>query len=152
MFTEEGHPLQDLTASGPWRHEPHSLRLRQEVFKARRARQLVFVAGESPIETFVKLRRAKAPKSRRAASDLARVQRDRRGVPNLTGTAGNVPIPAEPSSQLASGPVKGKNLRITRGFARCALAVTSCGSPRGDAHGSSARFSAVRSGRDLYPA
>ena len=118
VFTEEGHPLQDLSASGPWRHEPHSLRLRQEVFKARREKQLAFVAGESPIEAFVKLRRAKAPKSRRAASDLARVQRDRRGAPDAPGTAGNTPNLVEPSSQLVSGPVKGKNLRITRGFAR----------------------------------
>ena len=110
-FTQDGHPLHDLLASGPWRHEPHSLRLRQEVFKAKRDKQLAFVAGESPIDTFVKLRRSKASKSRRAASDLARVQRERRDVPS-------VPTSVEPSSQLASGPVKGKSLRITRGFAR----------------------------------
>ena len=117
-FTEEGHPLHDLSASGPWRHEPHSLRLRQEVFKAKRDKQLAFVAGESPIEAFVKLRRSKAPKSRRAASDLARLQRERRDAPGTPGAPGNAPNPVEPSSQLASGPVKGKNLRITRGFAR----------------------------------
>ncbi len=111
-FTEDGQPLQDLLASGPWRHEVHSLRLRQEVFKAKRDKQLAFVAGESPIDAFVKLRRAKAPKSRRAASDLARIQRERRDAPN------GVPAPVEASSQLASGPVKGKNLRIARGFSR----------------------------------
>ena len=112
VFTEEGHPLQDLSASGPWRHEAHSLRLRQEVFKAKRNKQLEFVAGESPIDAFVKLRRAKAPKSRRAASDLARIQRDRRDTPKTT------PHPVEPSAQLATGVVKGKKLRIARGFAR----------------------------------
>lgn len=111
-FTEDGQPLHDLLASGPWRHEAHSLRLRQEVFKAKRDKQLVFVAGESPIDAFVKLRREKAPKSRRAASDLARVQRERRDLPE-TGAS-----PKEPSPQLATGPVKGKALRIPRGFAR----------------------------------
>lgn len=111
-FTEDGQPLHDLLASGPWRHEAHSLRLRQEVFKAKRDKQLAFVAGESPIDTFVNLRRAKASKSPRAASDLARVQRERRDAPDTA------PNPVEPSSQLATGVVKGKNLRIARGFAR----------------------------------
>ena len=111
-FTEDGQSLQDLMASGPWRHEAHSLRLRQEVFKAKRNKQLAFVAGESPIDAFVKLRRSKAPRSRRAASDLARIQQERRGLPN------KVPAPLEAPSQLASGPIKGKKLRIERGFAR----------------------------------
>lgn len=111
-FTHDGQPLSDLQASGIWRHEPHSLRLRQEVFKARRDKQLAFVAGESPIEAFVKLRRAKATKSRRAASDLARIQRERRESPPGPSA------PQQPPSQLAQGPVKGKNLRILRGFAR----------------------------------
>lgn len=111
-FTEDGQPLQDLSASGPWRHEPHSLRMRQEVFKAKRNKQLEFVTGESPIDAFVKLRRAKAPKSRRAASDLARIQRERRDAPAIA------PNPVQPSAQLATGVVKGKKLRIARGFAR----------------------------------
>ena len=111
-FTEDGHPLDDLLASGPWRHEPHSLRLRQEVFKAKRDKQLAFVAGESPIEAFVKLRRAKAPTSRRAASDLARIQRERRNAPPSEAAAEIAPLP------LAKGPIKGKALRIQRGFAR----------------------------------
>ncbi|CDS55341.1 predicted by FrameD [Polaromonas sp. CG9_12] len=111
-FTEEGQPLQDLLASGPWRHEAHSLRLRQEVFKAKRNKQLEFAAGESPIDAFVKLRRAKAPQSRKAASDLASIQRERRDAPK------SPPSPVEPSAQLATGVVKGKKLRIARGFAR----------------------------------
>lgn len=111
-FTQDGQPLDDLQASGPWRHEPHSLRLRQEVFKAKRDKQLAFVAGESPIEAFVKLRRANASKSRRAASDLARIQRERRDAPS------HEPIEGQPITQLATGPIKGKKLRIARGFAR----------------------------------
>lgn len=111
-FTQDGHPIEDLLASGPWRHEPHSLRLRQEVFKAKREKKLTFSLGESPIDAFVKLRRGAASKSRRAASDLARVQRERRDAPPSEPTA------VQPSSQLVSEPVKGKPLRIARGFAR----------------------------------
>ena len=111
-FTQDGHPLEDLLASGPWRHEAHSLRLRQEVFKAKRDKKLTFALGESPIDAFVKLRRGAASKSRRAASDLARIQRERRDAPPST-TA-----PVQPPSQLVSEPVKGKPLRIARGFAR----------------------------------
>ena len=111
-FTEDGHPLDELLASCPWRHEPHSLRLRQEVFKAKRDKQLAFVAGESPIDAFVKLRRTKAPTSRRAASDLARIQRERRNAPPSEAAVEIAPLP------LAKGPIKGKALRIQRGFAR----------------------------------
>ena len=111
-FTEDGHPLDDLLASGPWRQEPHSLRLRQEVFKAKRNKLLAFISGESPIDAFVKLRRAKAPTSRRAASDLARIQRERRNAPPSEAAAEIAPLP------LAKGPIKGKALRIQRGFAR----------------------------------
>jgi putative transposase len=111
-FTHDGQPLHDLLASGPWRHEAHSLRLRQEVFKAKRDKQLAFAVGESPIDAFVRLRRSQAPKSRRAASDLARIQRERRDAPS------HAPASVEPSSQLVSGVVKGKSLRITRGFSR----------------------------------
>jgi transposase InsO family protein len=120
--TEDGQVLDDLQASGPWRHEPHSLLVRQEVFKAKRRRQLEFGAGDNPIEAFLALRRKEAGKRRRAASDIAQVQRERKatsakstaGAPESSPPASQLSEPA--SSQLVSGPVKGKRLRIEPGY------------------------------------
>ncbi|MEJ8827502.1 Mu transposase C-terminal domain-containing protein [Variovorax humicola] len=122
--TEDGQVLDDLLASGAWRYEPHSLMVRQEVFKAKRRRQLEFGAGDNPIEAFLALRRKDAGKRRRSASDIAQVQRERRTASTKAKARVNAtspppeapPMPA--SSQPSTGPVKGKRLRIERGFAR----------------------------------
>ncbi|KDP87745.1 hypothetical protein CF70_034675 [Cupriavidus sp. SK-3] len=117
--TEDGHMLDDLFASGQWRNEPHSLRLRQEIFKAKRARQLDFGPGENPIEAFLALRRKQAGKRRRSASDIAQVQRERRTASRLVPTtAADAVTSAPPPTPLATGPVKGKALRIARGYSR----------------------------------
>lgn len=118
--TEDGQVLDDLLASGAWRHEPHSLLLRRQVFKAKRARQLEFGPGDNPIEAFLALRRKRAGKRRRSASDIAQVQREREAAgakPTPDATATPAQVPPAPS-QLVTGPVKGKRLRIERGYAR----------------------------------
>lgn len=128
--TEDGQILEPVLASGPWRYEPHSLRLRQLVFKAKRARELTFGPGDNPIDAFLALRRKQAPKKRRAASDIAQVQRERHAAgkaassaqtsamvdPRIAGT--QAIVSPTPGSQLATGPVKGQPLSIPRGFAR----------------------------------
>ena len=115
--TEDGHILEPLLASSVWRHEPHSLWLRREFFKAKRARELSVEDGENPIEAFVQQRRRKAGKRKRAASDVARVQHER-----LKADPASSHEPQTPTSpvlnQLATGPVKAKKLRIEPGFAR----------------------------------
>lgn len=114
VTTSTGDLLDDLLASGPWRHEPHSLRLRQEVFAAKRKRQLEVGEGENPIEAFLALRRKEAGKRRRAASDLAQVQHERATAkPSQMPEVGMPPAPV-----LVTGPIKGKELRIRRGYAR----------------------------------
>ncbi|BDB29763.1 Mu transposase C-terminal domain-containing protein (plasmid) [Cupriavidus sp. P-10] len=115
--TEDGHMLEDLFASGRWRDEPHSLRVRQQIFKAKRARELDFGPGDNPIEVFLALRRKQAAKRRRAASDIAQVQRERRTA-KPPATESETVTPEQPPSPLAKGPVKGKALRIIRGYSR----------------------------------
>jgi hypothetical protein len=103
------------------------LSVRQQVFKAKRARQLDFSTGDNPIEAFLALRRKDAGKRRRSASDIAQVQRERKTASakakaNADPTSKSTPaaeMPPEPaSSQLVAGPVRGKRLRIERGYAR----------------------------------
>lgn len=127
--TEAGHILEPLVASSIWRLEPHSLWLRREFFKAKRARELNANDGGNPIEAFVEQRRRQAAKRKRSASDLARIQQVRRhGQPALPEAAdalaasAAVAVAVAGSSsaldQLATGPVKAKKLRIRSGFAR----------------------------------
>jgi hypothetical protein len=114
VTTEKGDLLDDLWASGPWRHEPHSLRVRQQVFAAKRRRQLEVGEGENPIDAFLALRRKEAGKRRRAASDLAQVQHDR-----AMAKPSQVPEDrASPTPKLVTGPIKGNELRIKRGYTR----------------------------------
>jgi transposase InsO family protein len=122
--TADGELLQPLLAASGWRHERHSLWLRREFFKAKRARTLALDAADDPIEAFVKQRRAAARKksgakaSKRAASDLARAQHDRRrnrAADDSAPAAG----PAEPTSvlsQLASEPATASKLHIEPGL------------------------------------
>lgn len=115
-YTEDGHSLDELMASGPWLREPHSLRLRQQIFKARRAGMLNFDGGDNQIESFLALRRTQARKRKRAASDIAQVQTDR--AASRAPINPSTPEVSPPLTQLVTGKVSGKNLRIIRGFAR----------------------------------
>lgn len=118
--------MEPLLASGPWRDHAHSLWLRRAFFKAKRERQLDFAEGDDPIEAFLALRRKEARRSKRAASDVARVQHERarlkpsssadpaagaKGAPDAPGPSTGVP-------GLVSGPIKAKSLRIEPGFSR----------------------------------
>lgn len=117
--TEDGEILEPLLASGPWRKHAHPLWLRQAFFKAKRKRQLEFAAGDDPIEAFLALRRKEATKRKRAASDVARVQRERAQGGAAKPAAVETPSTETPAAPLlATGPVKGRPLRIARGFAR----------------------------------
>lgn len=122
--TDDGQVLQPLLASSVWRHEPHSLWLRREFFKAKRSRELSVEEGQNPIEAFVEQRRRKASKRKRAASDIARVQHERQhkrqqADPQPASTEDPAKPPQPPAlSQLVTGPVKAKKLRIEPGFSR----------------------------------
>ena len=115
--TEDGQILQPLVASSIWRYEAHSMWLRREFFKAKRAKELNVDEGQNPIDAFVEQRRRKAGKLKRAASDIARAQRDRR-QPGAAPTPAADPPVSPVLGQLATGPVKAKRLRIPPGFAR----------------------------------
>ena len=123
VSTSAGEILEPLLASGPWRNHAHSLWLRRAFFKAKRERQLDFADGDDPIEAFLAHRRKEARRSKRAASDIARVQHERAkpSSSNADLSAMNAPQDApelRPVPGLVSGPVKARTLRIEPGFSR----------------------------------
>lgn len=123
VTTPAGEIMEPLLASGPWRDHAHSLWLRRAFFKAKRQRQLDFAAGDDPIEAFLEHRRKEARRSKRAASDVSRVQHERaRTSPSPCGepVPEAIPTAASPTSVpgLVSGPVKASSLRIESGFSQ----------------------------------
>lgn len=123
VTTPSGEIMEPLLASGPWRDHAHSLWLRRAFFKAKRQRQLDFAAGDDPIEAFLEYRRKEARRSKRAASDVARVQYERAKAspsPVVDLVPEAIPTAASPASVpgLVSGPVKASSLRIESGFSQ----------------------------------
>lgn len=123
VTTSSGEIMEPLLASGPWRDHAHSLWLRRAFFKAKRQRQLDFAAGDDPIEAFLEHRRKEARRSKRAASDVSRVQHERaRTSPSPCGEPVPEAIPTAASTTsvpgLVSGPVKASSLRIESGFSQ----------------------------------
>ena len=120
--TQQGEILEPLLASSIWRHERHSLWLRREFFKAKRAKTLAADADDDPIEAFVQQRREAAsrkhgPKaSKRAATDLARAQRDRRTGSPVADHDRSDTVTSSTLDQLATGPVKADKLHIEPGL------------------------------------
>ena len=124
VSTSSGEILEPLLASGPWRNHAHSLWLRRAFFKAKRQRQLDFADGDDPIEAFLAHRRKEARRSKRAASDIARVQHERArpqsSSVDLSAVMNGPPDAPEPRPLpgLVSGPIKARTLRIEPGFSR----------------------------------
>ena len=73
-FFADGAELGILTASKPWCFTPHSLRVRQEIFRLKRLGKLSYKEGDDPVEAWVKYKRAEAKSSKSAANDLAKVR------------------------------------------------------------------------------
>ena len=70
-FFEDGTELGILTAARPWNATPHSLRLRQQIFREIAEGKLVIKDGMDPIEAWEKNRWSEARKNKRAANALA---------------------------------------------------------------------------------
>ena len=83
-FLSDGAELGTLEAQGVWRVFPHSLKLRQEILKGRCKRSSKSGAAADPVEGYVLEKLARAGKSRKAATQLARAVRSRVSAPPTT--------------------------------------------------------------------
>lgn len=114
-YLADGTELGKLKAGGLWRATPHSLDLRQRIFRAKRLRQIRFGEFEDPVDVYLKFKRATAKRSRKVASEIAHIKQ--RIQAEKAGTA-DANVESTPSLPLAVGPVKARRLRIPSGFAR----------------------------------
>lgn len=74
VFFEDGGELGILTAARPWGITPHSLKVRQEIFRLIAERKLEIREGDNPIEAWVRLRMGQRD-LKQAAGKLAQQQR-----------------------------------------------------------------------------
>ncbi|MDN4059217.1 Mu transposase C-terminal domain-containing protein [Massilia sp. YIM B02769] len=79
-FFEDGTELGILTAARPWNATPHSLRLRQQIFREIEEGKLVVKDGMDPIEAWERKRWSEARTSKRAANALAQAHVNGRQV------------------------------------------------------------------------
>lgn len=81
-FFDDGTELGVLTAARPWCYTPHSLRVRQEIFRLKRTGKLHYREGEDPVECWAKYKLRQARTSKRAATDLAKANANREALEN----------------------------------------------------------------------
>jgi len=74
-FLADGTELGVLKAQGAWGEICHDLKLRREIMKLRDNKRIAFTVSQEFIDRFIESKKAKARKSRRAASDLERTLR-----------------------------------------------------------------------------
>ena len=73
-FFEDGSELGVLTAARPWCFTPHSLRVRQEIFRLIAEERLVIRDGDNPVEAWAKYKWGQARTNKKAATALAKAQ------------------------------------------------------------------------------
>jgi len=112
-FFEEGAELGILTAAKPWCYTPHSLRVRQEIFRLKMLGKLKYKEGDDPVEAWVKYKRAQARTSKAAVNDLAKA-RDAM-IPREERAADHPPAEPAPRAQSPdSSPPRPKVLKLKR--------------------------------------
>jgi hypothetical protein len=98
-FFEDGSEAGRLIAAKPWCFTPHSLRVRQEIFRLKRERKLTFSDDDDPVDAWYAYKRDKAKSSKRAAGELAKHQH------TLAAAAAIPPVPTQPDTQNPAKPV-----------------------------------------------
>lgn len=102
-FFEDGAELGVLTAARPWCYTPHSVRVRQEIFRLKRKRKLNYRDGDDPVEAWEKYKRAQAKTNKRAATDLAKAKADRDALVSSTPSVASPGVVTAPP-KAASAP------------------------------------------------
>lgn len=103
LFFEDGSELGVLTAANPWCYTPHSLRVRQEIFRLKVLGKLRYKDGDDPIEAWVKYKRRQSADNKRARNDLARATKQPSPpLSEITKSRKKITSESESSNQTAS--------------------------------------------------
>lgn len=114
-FFEDGSELGILTAAKPWCYTPHSLRIRQEIFRLKALGNLKYREGDDPVEAWVKYKRVQSRNNKNARNDLAKARDSWKNSSDGTRPDQKEPISKE-AKATASDPPKPKPLTLKRTF------------------------------------
>lgn len=116
-FFEDGSELGILTAARPWCFTPHSLRVRQEIFRLIAEKKLQYRDGDDPIEAWAKFKWSQARQNKKAANALAKAHMTENFVPSTVSTPEKIvsaePLPIHSNESLAE-PAQPRILKIKR--------------------------------------
>lgn len=131
-FFEDGTELGILQASKQWRTTPHSLRLRQEIFRLLNQGKLRIGHDDDPIEVYLKHKARQAKRSKDAATSLAKgqaniraaAQDEQHGDSPFAPRSQRWPFPPAPdvvvpppaSKRHGATPVEPEPMTLTRGI------------------------------------
>jgi transposase InsO family protein len=94
-YLPDGAEFGPLNAARPWHRTKHSLRLRQEIQRLRRARKLHFTEGDDPVQIYLSYKRKETAK--RAARNPYRTAEASRALsPSLSSVTPSTDTPAAP--------------------------------------------------------
>lgn len=96
-FFEDGSELGILTAARPWCFTPHSLRVRQEIYRLIAEKKLHIREGENPIEVWEKYKWSQARTNKKAANDLAKAHVNVSLLPSAA-----TPVPRVPAKEIVN--------------------------------------------------
>lgn len=103
-YFEDGAELGILTAARPWNATPHSLRLRQEIFRLIAEGKLSVKEGQEPIEAWEKMRWRDARTNKRAANALAQARSNGTIGDNIKVTTSQATSSSAPELAVPSAP------------------------------------------------
>lgn len=112
-FLEDGAELGVLIAAKPWCYTPHSLRVRQEIFRLKALGKLKYKEGDDPVEAWVKYKRAQARTSKVAANDLAKM-REKLPTPRTQVNERSQPEPSTRSRSRDGTAPRPKELKLKK--------------------------------------
>jgi putative transposase len=123
-YFDDGSELGVLRAARPWCFTPHSLRVRQEIFRLLAEKKIALHDGDDPMEVWAKFKWAESKTSRKAANDLAKAHKANTLpafrpmaqvetlVPKSTDT--DAVVERRPETSRTEEPIKAKVLQIRR--------------------------------------
>jgi len=105
-YFQNGQELGPLIAQRPWCYTPHSIKTRQEIMRLRALGKLRYREGDDLFEAYNKYKRQRARKSRRAATDLARIETAAQRAQAVRASSTPTAVPSSvPQTASATPPV-----------------------------------------------
>lgn len=112
-FFDNGEELGDLIARGGWVLRPHDLATRKAINHLRIRKLIHFLETDDPVEAYYAYLAEQAPKSRKARTQIARIQKQSESAPPLPA-ASQVARSKARSASITPPPMKKGVLKTLR--------------------------------------